>query len=344
MDLLTRRYSDKKAGNRQTMPQPTPNSPFITGGDVGDSHARAGDSADGSAAVRALCSQLFAQPQRLEKAHSFRATPAESVARRTRAVGLGAHAHRDLLQLDLALRCRGHWLVDGKKYEVQDDTLVAFYPQENHAYYLEAGQAGARVLSIKIRVDSHCPVVTTRALESYRPRARQQEALISVWERLTWLFNAPLAAQSESVTAQMLRLSEVLCLWPRRGDAAQPVLGTSNDEAVEAALRYLEAHLNRVVPLEELAQVSHISPRHLVRRFQMACGQSPRAYAEARRLSTARDWLLRETHSISYVAHHLGFSSLHAFSRWFKAHNGASPRAWQREAATRQPTSRVPFR
>jgi AraC-like DNA-binding protein len=291
-----------------------------------------------------LCSQLFAEPQRLVKAHSFRAAPAESVARRARAGSLGAHAHPDLLQLDLALRCRGHWMVNGKKYEVRDDTLIVFYPQESHTYFVEESLTGARVLSIKIRVDSHCPVVRTRALEHYRPRAEHLEALICAWERLTWLFNAPLASQSESVTAQMLRLSEVLCLWPRSGAAAPPGLGTSNDEAVEAALRYLEAHLNRVVPLEELAQVSHISARHFVRRFQMACGQSPRAYAEARRLSTARDWLLRETHSISYVAHHLGFSSLHAFSRWFKAHNGASPREWQREAATRHPTSRVPFR
>jgi AraC-like DNA-binding protein len=93
-----------------------------------------------------------------------------------------------------------------------------------------------------------------------------------------------------------------------------------------------------------LADVAHISPRHLVRRFQTVCGQSPHAYAEARRLDAARDWLLRETHSISFVAHHLGFSSLHAFSRWFKGHNGVSPREWQREAATRRLKSRVPFR
>lgn len=299
---------------------------------------------DAAAAVRALCSQLFEQPERLVKAHTFPILPASPETRRLRAGGAGAHAHSNLLQLDLALRCRGHWFVDGRKYEVREHTLMVFYPQEYHLYRVEAQHTGARILSLKIQVENDWPVVSTRALEQHRADAGQLEVLISAWERLIWLFNAPSAAQAESVTAQMLRLSEVLCLWPRRGDAECTHPSVSNDLPVEAALRYLETHWNRVVPLEELAQVAHISPRHLVRRFQLTYGQSPHAYAEARRLQAARDWLLRETHSVSHIAHHLGFSSLQSFSRWFKGHNGVSPREWQREAATRQLKSRVPFR
>jgi hypothetical protein len=84
---------------------------------------------DAAAAVRALCSQLFAEPERLVKAHAFPIPPASPETRRLRARGVGAHAHFDLLQLDVALRCRGYWLVDGRKYEVRGDTLMVFYPQ-----------------------------------------------------------------------------------------------------------------------------------------------------------------------------------------------------------------------
>jgi len=126
-----------------------------------------------------------------------------------------------------------------------------------------------------------------------------------------------------------LRLCEVLCLWPPSGAYTAGPHSAAQDPAVEAALHHIERHTDRLVPLTELAEVAHLSPRHFSRRFLSACGVTPHEYAAGLRLRLAQDWLHEGALSVSQVATALGFSSVQGFSRWFKTRTGAAPRSWQ---------------
>ncbi len=78
-------------------------------------------------------------------------------------------------------------------------------------------------------------------------------------------------------------------------------------EAVEQACRYLEAHLDRTVGLEELGKAVGFSPEHLQRTFKHVLGVSPRQYADARRLEHLKA-RLRDGRPITEAMYDAGYS------------------------------------
>ena len=71
----------------------------------------------------------------------------------------------------------------------------------------------------------------------------------------------------------------------------RPGLQARYNETVEQACRYLEAHREFPVTLEELGGAVGISPEHLQRTFKKVLGVSPRQYADALRLSSLKTQL-----------------------------------------------------
>jgi AraC-like DNA-binding protein len=274
-------------------------------------------SKDSGAPLRQLCAELFLAPQRLIKAHVFPAA--------TRVRPQAPHQHEDWLQLDFALGCEGRWIVDGASREVHGPTICAFYPGQWHHYEVVAQKPGARIFSVKFCVGNSWPAIAERVFCAHQTQLNPVEPLQVAWERLIRV------TSSGDATAQALRLCELLCLWPcGENGSAWPVL-QRNDAPVETAIQHIERHLDRMMPLEEMAALVHLSPRHFARRFQAACGQSPAAYANARRVALAGEWLLEESLPVAQISAHLGFSSVPAFSRWFKAQSGFSPRSWRQK-------------
>jgi AraC-like DNA-binding protein len=282
-----------------------------------------------NASLHDLCERLFREPQRLFKAHMFGAL--NSIGRQQ-----GPHAHDDILQLDLALSCSGRWVVDGRSYPVQGDTLAVFYPHQVHSYELQRDKESSRVLSIKLQIESGWPAVRQRVFTAHSPGLERGEALIHTWDRLirlsAWSALHPHRAREPLVTAH---LCEVLCRFPTEHAPSRFDIDNT-DSVVEEALLLLERRLQRPLQLEELAAAVHLSPRQLSRRFLNAIGQTPQQYANGLRLLAARD-LVEEQTPAAEVARHLGFSSVQAFSRWFKKHNGVALRATRRSGMNRPP-------
>lgn len=272
-----------------------------------------------------LCAQMFLEPGRLVKAHRFAASRASSPRR-----GAPPHTHPDLLQFDLALGCTGHWMVDGQTYAVNGDTLAVFYPRQWHAYDVRAARAGACIWSLKVRVETAWPSIIHTTFIAHQTQTTLTENLTRAWERLIFGTNSHVASPVQVA----LRVCELLCLWPLAQGTPAPLHA---DPQVECAQRYLEGNLSRNVPLEELGKQVHLSSRQLARRFQQACGQSPRQWAETRRTVMARDCLLEGMLPVSEIARQLGFGSVQAFSRWFSARHGRGPRDWKRAGEHRAP-------
>jgi len=90
---------------------------------------------------------------------------------------------------------------------------------------------------------------------------------------------------------------------PRDTNARDPHL-----EAVRAACRYLESRDEGAVTLAELGDAVGLSPHHLQRVFTRVMGISPRAYADARRLSRVKS-LLKAGDDVTGALYEAGYGS-----------------------------------
>lgn len=88
---------------------------------------------------------------------------------------------------------------------------------------------------------------------------------------------------------------------------------------VQAALGYVETHLEQKLTLEAVASAVHYSPYHLHRSFAACIGQTLHSYAVRRQLTEAARLLVSSDMPILDIALLLGYTSQQAFSAAFKA-------------------------
>ena len=112
-------------------------------------------------------------------------------------------------------------------------------------------------------------------------------------------------------------------------DAQRP--GTRRELArrLHRAKDYMHAHLERDLPLEEIAAAAALSPHHFLRRFRTAFGRTPHAYLVEQRLERARTLLAETDLPVLAVCLRVGFSSGPSFSALFRRRHGLSPRAYR---------------
>ena len=110
--------------------------------------------------------------------------------------------------------------------------------------------------------------------------------------------------------------------FPGRRDHAQ---------RMHAVLRYIDAHLDQDLTLDQLAAVAHFSPYHFHRLFAAwMAGETLGSYISQRRLQLGAHRLLTQPSlPVLQVALVVGFRSGEAFARAFKQRFGLSPTAWR---------------
>ncbi|WP_309085430.1 AraC family transcriptional regulator [Chelativorans sp.] len=94
---------------------------------------------------------------------------------------------------------------------------------------------------------------------------------------------------------------------------------------LKRVLDHIEAHLERPLDLEQLADVAAMSTFHFARCFKAATGSSPHVFVVARRMDRAAALLRASRLPVARVAEAVGFTSLPHFRRHFRAHWGAGP-------------------
>ncbi|MCL9783375.1 GlxA family transcriptional regulator [Vibrio sp. S4M6] len=104
------------------------------------------------------------------------------------------------------------------------------------------------------------------------------------------------------------------------------VLGTAQPKLVEA-IALMEANIEEVIELDELAMYVGLSRRQLERLFQKYLQCPPSKYYMKLRLFRARQLLRQTSMSIIDIATACGFVSSPHFSKSYRIHIGISPRA-----------------
>lgn len=118
-----------------------------------------------------------------------------------------------------------------------------------------------------------------------------------------------------------------------RGEAGQAEAGASSPRAwgnVTAAIALIHEQCDGSLTIDDLSGAAKLSPSHFCRVFREYTGLPPHHYLNHVRVDRAKDLLCRGEMNCTQIGQHLGFSTVHAFSKTFKRHAGLSPRNWLR--------------
>lgn len=107
---------------------------------------------------------------------------------------------------------------------------------------------------------------------------------------------------------------------------------------------HVDAHLDGVLSLDDLADIAHMSRFHFERVFRDYSGETPIARVRRLRLELARRRIERgNITSLLDLAFDSGYGSAEAFSRAFSSHHGIPPSRVRPQPSTQSPIRVVPL-
>ena len=101
------------------------------------------------------------------------------------------------------------------------------------------------------------------------------------------------------------------------------------DRRIRRAVELMHAHLDRDLPLEEIAAAAYLSPFHFARFFKKVTGASPHAYLATLRAARAQTLLAETDLSVTEVSARVGYSSPSHFTKAFRQATGLTPSAFR---------------
>jgi AraC family transcriptional regulator of adaptative response/methylated-DNA-[protein]-cysteine methyltransferase len=104
---------------------------------------------------------------------------------------------------------------------------------------------------------------------------------------------------------------------------------SAQEELVARAITWLDDHVEERVTLPRLAAALGVSPGHLQRTFTRVTGVSPRMYAAARRLESAKS-RLRDGADVTSALHASGYGSSSRFYAQARSALGMTPTSYRR--------------
>lgn len=92
---------------------------------------------------------------------------------------------------------------------------------------------------------------------------------------------------------------------------------------------YIAYHYREKIKINELADYIGVNRSYLTSSFKKAIGCSPQEYLVNLRMEKAREMLRNTDMQINAIAAAVGYQDQLAFSKIFKQHFGASPKAYR---------------
>lgn len=134
-----------------------------------------------------------------------------------------------------------------------------------------------------------------------------------------------IAALVEQLVIQLLRHHANV----RRSDELELSRVGLVDRRIRRAIELMHAHLDRELPLEEIAAAAYLSPFHFSRLFKKLSGATPHAYLASLRATRAQTLLAETDLSITEVSARVGYASPSHFTKAFRQATGMTPRAFR---------------
>ncbi|HKS29567.1 MAG TPA: helix-turn-helix domain-containing protein [Pyrinomonadaceae bacterium] len=169
-------------------------------------------------------------------------------------------------------------------------------------------------------------------------RVERDERLAQLARDLTSELIEAEAGQDVVITAQVEQMLVHLLRHHanvRRSDELELSRVGLVDRRIRRAVEMMHAHMDRELPIEELASAAYLSPFHFARLFKKLTGASPHAYLASLRVQRAQQLLAETDLSISELSARVGYSSPSHFSKAFRQSTGLTPRAFRASLVSR---------
>ncbi|MEM7249424.1 MAG: helix-turn-helix domain-containing protein [Acidobacteriota bacterium] len=153
--------------------------------------------------------------------------------------------------------------------------------------------------------------------------------------------------QGPKLAAQVTR--EMVVYLRRCGDSSQSSIYQEHrshlHQSIHRVQDWLIEHPDRLATIDELAELAHLSPRHLTRLFRQETGVTLKTFATQVRLEVARQLLTRPELQTEDIALRCGFQDARQLRRLWKKHvgttlgetrRGQAPRARSSDPSRRQ--------
>lgn len=146
------------------------------------------------------------------------------------------------------------------------------------------------------------------------------------------------ATPGRGVLAEALGTALAVRLFRAAGEPVSPQApGRLDPTALDAIVRYIDAHLDGELPVGRLAEVAGMSQWHFSRLFRTTTGLSPHQFIVRRRVERARELLDAPGRKLAVIAAEVGFASQSHLSAHFHRHYGVSPGEYAGRRATPRP-------
>jgi AraC-like DNA-binding protein len=228
-------------------------------------------------------------------------------------------------------------LVDGERIALHEGQMTLYPPR---AYHVGESRADLSVYILSFDSDSELlSNLYSRAITLSAERITELTDLVisalSLYERIPKTESVRGMRKKETASDYALeRLKKqlelfLLAVYCEQRDASEH--GTRRGKLLLAQVEgYLHERLGEPLTLDEVARKFHLGKSTLTALFQKERGMGMIAYVNRLRIEEAGRLIHEGTLNFTEIADTLGFSSLHYFSRVFKATTGVSPSEYKK--------------
>lgn len=154
-------------------------------------------------------------------------------------------------------------------------------------------------------------------------------------EEAVVLFEKMIAAYREKSISSVIRakqyMMELVCYYLKCCPESEIALvENAADSALNKAIIYAQAHLDRSVSVAEMAEIAGYHPSHFTKLFQKRFGISPAGFMVQKKTHIAMEKLSATSKPIADISAALGFSSQFYFCSFFKKQTGMTPTEYRR--------------
>ena len=241
---------------------------------------------------------------------------------------------------------RGSYAVDDSAYLLVNHeqpytiTIEAQQPVESFCVFFETGFAEEVQQSLSLSAQSLLdqPVRARASSLRFFERTYRHDTLVSpILFQLRTALSEPrpsslwISERLHALMQQLLLAHSHICKELEALPALRPATREELYRRLYRAREYADAFFDKPVTLAELADVSALSPTHLLRSFKQLFQQTPHQYLMNRRLEHAQHLLIRTELSATDICFAVGFESFGSFSSLFRRKIGCSPRTYRAE-------------
>lgn len=208
---------------------------------------------------------------------------------------------------------------DKQTYLAEKGDIVLIDCDRPHCY-----MAQQNVEFLYLHFDGCYSHALVRDIIADTPVLRKEENIL-VGERLYSMVQSFRRSGIEHEVNSSMQIYQLLMLL-----AMPPERMTPQENQINQTVAYIRSHVGKIITLQQLADMAHLSASHYSHEFKRQTGFSPMEYVINTRVEKAKMLLLQTTLSVTDIAYEVGYEGSISLSNLFMKKVGCSPREYRR--------------